>query len=147
MRWLLSLAALLCLATPAMGQWTGPICENGLPCLSGYTGRVAHSASHAVLAVGVSEGLRLFDKDWNWQDRYLLGTIAMPILWETFDYIQWHVVPEGGFKSPPSRHAVYDIWSYQGAWILPLIREKKYWQAALVFVAWGGSIAIWELKR
>ncbi len=123
-------------------QLTGKICENDLPCLPGYAGKVAHAASHAVLAVAVAEGLRLLDKDWNATDRYLLATVAMPLLWEVFDYWQWQ-----GFKGPPPRSSVYDLMSYQGAWVVPLIRKKRYWQAALVFVAWGTAISVWELER
>jgi hypothetical protein len=133
---------LLLIAAPVQAQVTGKICENDLPCLPGYVGKVAHAASHALLAVGIAESLRLLDRNWNATDRYLLATVAVPLAWEIIDYWQWQ-----GFKGPPPRASVYDLLSYQGAWVVPLIRKKKYWQAALVFVAWGTAIAVWELER
>jgi hypothetical protein len=95
-----------------------------------------------LLAVAGAEASRLIDSDWNELDRYLIWTVAVPIAWEIFDWCQWQ-----NCKGPPPRASVYDILSYQGAWIVPLIRNKKYWQAGLVFVAWLGCIMVWELER
>lgn len=87
--------------------------------------------------MGVGEGLRLIDRDWKESDRYLIATVALPVLQELVDLA---FVSERDLGDGPSSQSLMDLPTYQGAWILPLVREKKWWQAALLSVAWGGYI-------
>lgn len=142
----LSLTLLLATCASARAQGT-KICETDFPCVPGYAGRVIHDAGHAVTAVTVAEGLRIFDSDWNRTDRYLLATVALPLLQETFDYTVFHLLEGKGFDRPPGRESVNDLLTYQGAWTVHLWKEGKHWQAILVFVAWGSAVAVWNLER
>lgn len=131
-----ALLLLALLPAPAAAQVSWP-CD-AWPCLPDETlNLIAHDALHAVESVAVAEGLRLIDADWNETDRYLLATVALPVLQEVIDLA---FVSERSLSDGPSDQSLMDIPTYQGAWLLPLLRDGKYWQAALVFVAWGGFI-------
>lgn len=127
---------LLLWASPLAGQIRWP-CED-IPCIPDWQlNGVVHDALHSVEAVGIAEGLRLIDGDWNETDRYLLATLVVPVLQEIVDLA---FISERDFTDGPSDQSLMDIATYQGAWLLPLLRQGRYWQAAVVLVAWGGFI-------
>lgn len=134
MKRMLFALSLLYAAPLAAAQVNWP-CD-ALPCLSDpKLNGLAHDAAHSVESVAVAKTLELTKL--GERDRYLLATLALPILQEAVDLA---FVSDRKLTDGPSLQSLMDIPTYQGAWLVPLIRRKKYWQAALLGVAWGGYI-------
>lgn len=124
---LIILLLLLGAATPALAQVSPPAWP-GLkdPRLNAFV----HDELHAVTSVAVAEGLGLIT-DWSGEVRYGLSTLALPVAQEVFDYIYWHKVQGLGFNL---KEAMDDIVTYQSAWTVHFIREKKWGLALAAFV-------------
>lgn len=94
-----------------------------------------HDACHSLTAVAVAESWRFVWRDSTDYRAYMLGTVAWPLLAETYDILRW----EGGKVRNWKEH-LDDIITYQGAWVVPLLRRKRYLEAAVVALGVGGFI-------
>ncbi len=123
-------------------DWLREGCWN-FPCLSDprLNGAV-HDIGHTITAVAVAEGIGLVT-DWSPTTRYLIGTVALPVAQEVFDAIKFG----SGFKHFVGADGLHDPLTYQGAWLVPLLADKKYWQAALLTVAYSGFTYYWNYRR
>jgi hypothetical protein len=133
MKWMLVALSLL-YATPLAAQVNWP-CD-ALPCLSDRRlNGAAHDAAHSAEALAVAQALKLAKLEE--RHRYLLATIALPIVQETIDLA---FVSDRKLSDGPSLQSLMDLPTYQGAWLVPLLRRKKYVEAALLGAAWSGYI-------
>ena len=148
MRYLIALLAIGLFASPVAAQQKAPFnwlregCWN-FPCLPDprLNGSV-HDLGHAMTAVAVAEGLGLVT-DWPDHTRYLIATVALPIAQEIFDAVKFG----SGLKHFAGADGLHDPLTYQAAWLVPLLKRRKFLEAALLTVAYSGFVYYWNYER